>query len=91
MHEVPRPTSGTMVGLNFFLVCIGSQTLRLRFYSGARRLYGKDAPCPVQWGEWLSPEAVPARTLPFSVDDIFWHMEPDVSHIVASSSSHPYD
>lgn len=43
----------------------------------AEPLYGKDAPCPRQWGEWLGPEVVPERTLPFSPDDIFWHLEPD--------------
>ncbi|KAG9010329.1 hypothetical protein FRB90_007814 [Tulasnella sp. 427] len=42
-----------------------------------QRLYGKDAPCPPQWAEWLGPGVVPQRTLPLNRDDIFWHLHPD--------------
>lgn len=61
--------------------------LRLRLWTHfdlstlGSRLYGKDAPCPPQWAEWLGKNIVPKRTLPLNRDDLFSFLEPEVGRL----------
>ncbi|KAG9010092.1 hypothetical protein FRB93_004754 [Tulasnella sp. JGI-2019a] len=42
-----------------------------------KRFYGKDAPCPPEWFQWLSSGVIPPCVVPMGPEDLFSSFEPE--------------